>query len=198
MRNSIYILLFITLFSCQNQGLRTELENAYEVSSKYQNDSLIIEEFEILNNETVDFDYTQKIKINSLNYVIELKKSVIEKDMENIRLLKKNILNRNKLIELNETKKEQYLTEIEYDEQRLEKSKNDIKKIEDEIAIISQKIVLTQAEFGQNKDKFELINYVFKGEINDKKRIDTLSILKVSDNEIKFIKNNKFSNYKGE
>ena len=64
MRNSIYIILFITLFSCQNQELKTEIENAYMVSSKNQNDSLIIMDFEILNTEIVDFDYTQKIKIS--------------------------------------------------------------------------------------------------------------------------------------
>jgi len=198
MKNSIYFLLLITIFSCQKNSYKSELEKAYIVSAKDQNDSLFIEDFEILNNKIVDFDYSQKIKINSLNYVIELKILVIEKGKKTIRLLEKNIINRNKLIKLNESKKEQYLTEIEYDEQGLEKAKNDIKKIENEIAILHQEIVLIEAELGQNEDKFELIDYVFKGKINNKKRIDTLSILKVSERNIKYIKNDMFSNYKGE
>lgn len=197
MRNSIYILLLITLLSCQEKGLKTELENIYTISAKNEKDTLQIESFEIINKKTVNYDYAQKIKINSINYLIELNNLILEKDKENIRLYEKNIINRNKLIQLNESKKEEYLSEIEYDQQKLEQTKNHVKKLENEITVFHQKIVLMKAEFGQNKDQFELIKYLFKGKINNEARVDTMSIIKIGENNYNFISKNMFSDYKG-
>jgi hypothetical protein len=177
--------------------MKTELETIYQITSQKRNDSLVIEDFEILNSKIVDYDYSQKIKINSLEFIIGLKKKVIENNKQNILLLERNINNRNELIRLNESNKEEYLKDIEYDQRRLEKANNDIEKLEDEIAILSQEVVLTQAEFGQNQDQLFLINYIFKGKINNENRLDTLSVLRSNNSNYQFIKNEKYSDYKG-
>ncbi len=198
MRNLIYILLLITLFSCQNNGLITELENAYSLSAESEKDSLLIENFEILKKRTVDFEFIRIVKINDLERKIELNKNIIENLEKYIGLYEKSISNRKRLIELNPIKKDKYLARIEYDQQELENSKVRKKKIEDEIAITSQEIVLVQAEeLGRIQNNYELIDFVFKGEINGVKRIDTMSILKVSEDNMIFIKDNFSSDYNG-
>ncbi|WP_282136244.1 hypothetical protein [Seonamhaeicola maritimus] len=197
MKNLIYILLLIIIFSCQNEDLKTELENVYTISAENEKDTLQIESFKILKKRTVDFDFIQNIRINNLKHVIELSRYKIKKLEVKDSLLNRNINNRKRLIELNEKKKVEYLTQIEYDTQRLENTKLEIDKTQNEITIAHQKIVLMRAEFGQNQDKYELIDYVFKGEINGTTRIDTMSILKVSEQNVKFIKDNMFSDYKG-
>jgi hypothetical protein len=186
------------MFSCQNKSLKTELKNVYTISAENEKDTLQIERFEILKKRTVDFDFIQNIRINNLKYLIELSRYKIKKLKVKDSLINRNINSRKRLIELNKSKKDEYLTQIEYDSQRLENTKLEIDKTENEITISHQKIVLMRAEFGQNQSNYELIDYVFKGEINGTNRIDTMSILKVSEQNIKFIKDNMFSDYKGE
>ncbi|MCB0749788.1 MAG: hypothetical protein KDC90_20185, partial [Ignavibacteriae bacterium] len=66
------------------------------------------------------------------------------------------------------------------------------------ITLTHQQIVLINAELGQKKDtKFDLIEYVFKGKINNENRIDTMSLLNSKEYLPKFIKNNKFTKYNG-
>jgi hypothetical protein len=61
----------------------------------------------------------------------------------------------------------------------------------------TKRIVLIQAEFKSRKNNYEIIDYVFRGKINNKTRIDTMSILKDSEQNIKFVKNKMFTDYKG-
>ena len=197
MRNSIYILLLIILFSCQNKSLKSELINAYKISAENEKDTLQIENLEILKTQNIDFDYVQNIKINNLKYSINLNKKILQNLKNNTLLYKKNISNRKKIIELDNKNKDKYLKQLEYDKQKLESTKLNINKTENKIALTLQKIVLIRAEFGYDKRKYELIDYVFKGKINIENRIDTMSILKDSERNIKFVKNNMFTNYKG-
>lgn len=185
------------MFACQSKGLKTELEYAYTISAKSEKDTLRIESFKILKKRTVDFDFVQNIRVNNLKHTIYLNRLIIESLKKNVVLYEKNISNRNRLINLNTEEKDQYLVQLEYDQQKVENSKFRIKKRQDEITITHQKIVLIQAEYGQNQNEYELIDYIFKGEINGVNRIDSMSILKVSEKNLKFIKNNRFSNYKG-
>jgi hypothetical protein len=197
MRNLIYIPLLIILFSCQNKSLKTELINAYKISAENEKDTLQIEKLEILKTQNVDFDYVQNIKINNLKYSINLNKKIIQNLKNNVLLYEKNISNRKKIIELDNKNKDKHLKELEYDKQKLESTKLNINKTENKIALTLQKIVLIRAEFGYDKRKYELIDYVFKGKINIENRIDTMSILKDSERNIKFVKNNMFTDYKG-
>ena len=197
MKKLNYIFLLIILFACQSKGLKTELEYAYTISAKSEKDTLRIESFKILKKRTVDFDFVQNIKVNNLKHTIYLNKLIIESLKKNVVLYEKNISNRNRLINLNTEEKDQYLVQLEYDQQKVENSKFRIKKRQDEITITHQKIVLIQAGYGQNQNEYELIDYIFKGEINGVNRIDSMSILKVSEKNLKFIKNNRFSDYKG-
>lgn len=197
MKKLNYIFLLIILFACQSKGLKTELEYAYTISAKSEKDTLRIESFKILKKRTVDFDFVQNIRVNNLKHTIYLNRLIIESLKKNVVLYEKNISNRNRLINLNTEEKDQYLVQLEYDQQKVENSKFRIKKRQDEITITHQKIVLIQAEYGQNQNEYELIDYIFKGEINGVNRIDSMSILKVSEKNLKFIKNNRFSNYKG-
>ena len=197
MKKLNYIFLLIILFACQSKGLKTELEYAYTISAKSEKDTLRIESFKILKKRTVDFDFVQNIRVNNLKHSIYLNRLIIESLKKNVVLYEKNISNRNRLINLNTEEKDQYLVQLEYDQQKVENTKFRIKKRQDEITITHQKIVLIQAEYGQNQNEYELIDYIFKGEINGVNRIDSMSILKVSEKNLKFIKNNRFSDYKG-
>ncbi|WP_431167167.1 hypothetical protein [Tenacibaculum halocynthiae] len=198
MRNKILIILLFTIFSCSNKEIKTELKTIYQESAKFEKDTLEIESFEILNISIVDYNYFQNVKINNLNYSIELDKMIITNCKETIRLLNKNISRRNQLIKLNPKDKEKYLKEIELDKLRLNENKTEIEKFETNIALTHQQIVLINAEIGQNKDiKFDLIEYVFNGKINNKKRIDTMSILNSNEYLPKFIKNKIFTKYNG-
>ena len=198
MRNKILLILLFAIFSCSNKEFKAELKTIYQESAELQKDTLEIESFEILNTSIVDYDYFQNVKINNLNYTIELDKMIIANCEENIRLLNKNISRRNELIKLNPKDEEKYLTEIELDKQRLNKNKTDIEKLETSITLTHQQIVLINAELGQKKDtKFDLIEYVFKGKINNENRIDNMSLLNSNEYLPKFIKNNKFTKYNG-
>lgn len=198
MRNKILLILLFTIFSCSKKEIKTELKTIYKESAEFQKDILEIESFEILNTSIVDYDYFQNVKINNLNYSIDLNKMIIANCEENIRLLNKNTSRRNELIKLNPKDKQKYLKEIELDKQRLSKTKIDIEKNETRIALNHQQIVLINAELGQKKDiKFDLIEFVFKGEINNEKRVDTMSVLKSKEYYPKFIKNNRFTKYNG-
>jgi hypothetical protein len=173
------------------------LINAYKISAENEKDTLQIENLEILKTQNIDFDYVQNIKINNLKYSINLNKKILQNLKNNVLLYKKNISNRKKIIELDNKNKDKYLKQLEYDKQKLESTKLNINKTENKIALTLQKIVLIRAEFGYDKRKYELIDYVFKGKINIENRIDTMSILKDSERNIKFVKNNMFTNYKG-
>jgi hypothetical protein len=197
MRKPIYILFLIVFFSCQNKSLKTELKNAYTISAENEKDTLEIEKFEILKTENVDFEFVQRIRINNLKHMIYVDKLIIENCEKIIELKKHNILNRTKMIELDGKNKDKYLKQVEYDQQKLENNKIKIEEKENEIAITHQRIVLIQAEFKQNKNKYEVIDYVFRGKINNVIRIDTMSILKNSENTIKFVKNKMFTDYRG-
>ena len=162
MRKYIYIfILSIIIFSC-NDELKTKLEDTYNISAERENDTIQIGDFEILNTKKVDFYYIQNIRINNLKYVIRLNKSIVEKENQKITLLEKNIDNRNRLIELNNKKKDEYLIQIEYDQKRLESSKLSLKNIEHKNALTHQEIVLIKAELNQKKEnEYELVKFVF-------------------------------------
>ena len=198
MKNPIYILFLITIFSCQNISLKAELENTYSISAENEKDTLLIESFKILKKRNIRFDYIQNIRINNLKNTISTNKLII-KNLEKIdSLYKHNIHNRNRLIELNSQKKDEYLKEIEYDQQKLANTKYQIKRREHENVLTHQKIVLIRAEFEQNENEYEMFDYVFKGKINNEFRIDTMSVLKISEQNLKFIKNKMFTDYKGQ
>ena len=198
MKKILFIIIIASTFSCGNNDLEIQLIDIYKETAENNKDSITIENVEVLKYSRVDYDYVKNIQINNLNYSIDLTKKIIDNDKENERLLNRNIDNRTKLIKLNPKEKETYLAQIELDEQILRKTQNDIKKNENSIALTHQKIVLIKAELGQkNESEFDLIEYVFKGRINNEKRIDTMSLLKSKEYEPKFIKNSKFTNYIG-
>ena len=198
MKKNLFLAILLLTFSCKNDRTETQLKKIYEEIAHTNNDSLIIENLEILKFSKVDLDYVKNTQINNLNHIIDLKKKVIDNDKENIRLLKRNIKNRNKLIKLNHKEKEEYLAEIQLDKLNLKKTENDIEKNENSIAIIHQKIVLLKAEIGQNKEsEFNLVEYVFKGSINNEKVNDTISLLMGKDYLPKFVNNDRFTDYMG-
>ena len=45
--------------------MKTELGNVYTILAENEKDALQIESFEILNKKTVNYDYAQKIGVNS-------------------------------------------------------------------------------------------------------------------------------------
>jgi len=198
MKKYIYIfILSISVFSC-NDNLQKELEQSYIIAAERENDTLQIDNFEIINTKKVDFDYVQNIRINNLKYIISINQLIVEKENQNIGLLKKNIANRNKLIELNKKKKDEYLIQIEYDQQRLKEAQLRLKNIEHKNALTHQKIVLIGFELNQKREKkFELVKFVFNGKINTENRIDTLELMISDEFKNKFIKNNMFTDYKG-
>jgi hypothetical protein len=199
MKHKLLVVLLCIIVSCSNKDNISALEQLYKTSAKAKNDTLEIESFEILNTAIVDYDYRQKLKINNLNYSIELHKMMIQNTKEVDSLLKTNISKRIELIKLDPKAKEKYLNEIELAQQKLQKNEAKIKNYETTIAITHQEIVLIKAELGQNKDlKFNLIDYVFKGTINGTTKIDTMTVLKNETYAPTFIKNNMITDYKGQ
>jgi len=198
MKYKILLIILLLFFSCNTREIKTELKEIYLESAEIQEDTLEIESFEILNITKVDFNFVKKIKINNLNYSIDLNKRIINNDRKSIVLLERNVDRRMKLIQLNPKDKKKYLTEIELDLQRVERSKTNIEKYETEITLTHQQIVLINAELGQNKkSEFDFIEYVFKGKINSEVRVDTMSLLISKEYLPKFIKNNIFTDYRG-
>ena len=199
MKHKLLLVLLCIIVSCSNKDNISTLEQVYKTSAKAKNDTLEIESFEILNTAIVDYDYRQKLKINNLNYSIELHKMMIQNTKEVDSLLKANISKRIELIKLDPKAKEKYLNEIELAQQKLQKNEAKIKNYETTIAITHQEIVLIKAELGQNKDlTFNLIDYVFKGTINGTTKIDTMTVLKNETYAPTFIKNNMITGYKGQ
>jgi len=199
MKYYIYCPLFFLFFSCKKDSTNTYLEKIYKTSAQNENDSLKIGGFNILRKKKVNHDYILKVQINNLKQMIDLYHSIIDKEKLRIDLSEKNINRGHRLIILNPKKKEKYLYDNQNNQQDINKSKLKIKEIEDKIAIIHQRIVLKKAENESNKRaEFELIEYVFTGKINDEKHMDTISVLKGYNNLFQFIKNGRFTNYKGE
>jgi hypothetical protein len=196
MRKILYLLFLLITFSC-NKDLEKKLVEIYTVSAERANDTLQIESFEILDYKNVDLNYIQDIQINNLNYSIKLNEQIIENNKKNV-LLYKNIITQTKnLIELNPTKKEKYLLDIENNQERLKLTELQIKKYEDENAITHQKRVLLKFDSEKNAEReFEIIKYIFKGTINNIKRLDTMELVLHPKFENKFIKNEIFTDYK--
>ena len=195
----VYSIALLTLFSCGNKDTKDELKNAYEISAKDDNDTLKISYFKVLRKIKVNHDYTQRIKVNNLNKIIDLNQMRIDLTRQKIELLNNNIENRKYLVELNDEKKAEYQADLEYGRNRLNKAEISIREYENEITILHQEIVLINARFNDSQEKnFELIEYVFSGDINGKSRIDTMSILFTPEHKFNFIKNDMYTDYKGE
>lgn len=198
MKNKIVTLLILTLciISCEEKEVSTEIKEIYLEFARRENDSIIIENISILNSKGVDKNFNRKIQINNLLYLIELSKENIETSEYIIKLLNVNIEKRQKLLEIDKEFEKKYLAETEYDLSKIEKEKLNIEQIEKNIALRSQEIVLLNAEFEDKPyDQYQLIKYIFKGEIEGEKRTDTLAILLHQGFEPKFVKNDKFINY---
>ncbi|MFD2823943.1 hypothetical protein ACFS5M_09695 [Lacinutrix iliipiscaria] len=190
MKYSINILLFLIIFSCKNDNIESEIVSAYYISAETENDTIQIDSINILKKTTVDFDFILNTRINSLNHGIELEQIVLDKLNE-----KRELLNN----VMNYSKSKKILSKIEQYQKSLDSTELFIKSIENEIAKYHQKIVLTKAYIGnENDNSFELYDYVFYGAVNGENRIDSMSILRREQNDLKFTRNNRLTNYKGE
>jgi hypothetical protein len=179
--------------------LEEKLVNIYTVSAERENDTILIDNFEILNKKNVDLNYIQNIQINNLNYSIKLNERIIKNNKKNVLLYKNIIAKTNNLIELNPSDKKKYLLDIENNQERLALTELQIKKYEDENALTHQKIILLKFETVKDAEKeFEIIKYVFNGTINNTKRADTMEIVLHPTFLNKFIKNEIFTDYKAE
>jgi len=196
-KSFLYFLIILTLFSCKNEDIYSELTKAYITSSKRENDTLSISKFKILSIENVDYNYAINIRVNTLETFIQTNKRILKNDRKVIALLNRNIEIRNQTIKLNPKKRGEYLIDIENLKNSIEKTKINITEIENEIAKFSQQVVLLKAESNVKENVLKLVHYVFEGSINSKNTIDTLHFIINRNKKYNFIKDGILKNYKG-
>jgi len=189
---TIFLITILTFISCtinrEKELLKKDIYSAYENLSETQDDSIVLNKIQVIESFYVSYNYFNEYKISQYKKLIDIRKNSIYNLTKSDSLKKNNLSRLEKLLKIDKKKEKEYKEKIEDHKREIIKNEIQLKNIDNEITINSQKIVLLKIEKLDKLPKdLKVVRFIFNGLYNGKVKNDTMLLIYGKKGELNII-----------